>query len=406
MRHTLLRVFAAALRAVEGRAVVRRALAERPLAGPIWVCAVGKAAQSMAMGALDALGADCVGGLLITKPGHLDPPQLSGRGVECRIGGHPIPDARSLEAGGRLVSGLSGLAADTGVLVLLSGGASSLVEVPAPGLGLSDLQRANEWLLGRALPIDAVNRVRKALSLIKGGGLLKVLRDRRSRVLAISDVPSNAPGVIGSGLLVPEVGLAEGLADLALPPWLAALVRRGLEVRAPPPAQGPEIEVVATLGDAMAAAAAAGHHAGLRVHLHRGIVEGEAVLVGRRLAGVLLAGPPGLHVWGGETTVRLPDAPGRGGRNQHLALAAAVALAGDPNVWLLSAGSDGSDGPGDDAGGLIDGGTLGRAIQAGLDAETSLARADSGSFLAASGDLVRTGPTGTNVMDLMLGLRA
>ncbi|MCG6897331.1 MAG: DUF4147 domain-containing protein [Thiocapsa sp.] len=405
VRGVLLEVFAAALRAAEGRTVVGRALAERPLDGPIWVCAIGKAAQSMALGAWDVLGRDCVGGLVITKPGYLDPLPFAGLGVDCRLGGHPIPDRRSLEAGRRLISALAGLPDETGVLFLISGGASSLVEVPVSWLGLAELRRVNEWLLGSGLPIDAVNQVRKALSLIKGGGLLTVLKDRRSRVLAISDVPDNAPGVIGSGLLVPEVKLAERLAELALPSWLDELVGRGLERRGLLPAFGPPIELVATVQTAKAAAAETGRRAGLPVRVHQCTVEGDAVRAGRRLAGVLLSGPPGLHIWGGETTVCLPDSPGRGGRNQHLALAAAVELAGHPSGALLSAGTDGTDGLTDDAGGLVDGFTLERARDAGLDAVMSLARADSGSFLQASGDLIRTGPTGTNVMDLMLGFR-
>jgi glycerate 2-kinase len=156
---------------------------------------------------------------------------------------------------------------------------------------------------------------------------------------------------------------------------------------------------------AKSAAAAAGRRVGLRVQLHEHPVEGDAALAGRRLARALLDGPRGLHVWGGETTVRLPDSPGRGGRNQHLALAAAIELAGHPDVLLMSAGTDGTDGPTDDAGAIVDGFTLERAGDAGLDAAASLARADSGSLLEASGDLIRTGPTGTNVMDLILGYR-
>jgi glycerate 2-kinase len=143
----------------------------------------------------------------------------------------------------------------------------------------------------------------------------------------------------------------------------------------------------------------------LPVQVHEPFVDGPAGPAGRRLARALLGGPPGLHIWGGETTVVLPDSPGRGGRNQHLALAAAIELSGRPDVLLLSAGTDGTDGPTDDAGALVDGATLERARDAGLTAAASLARADSGTLLEASGDLIRTGPTGTNVMDLILGWR-
>ncbi|HSO81717.1 glycerate kinase type-2 family protein [Thiocapsa sp.] len=405
-RRLLLEVFAAALRAAQGRAVVGQALAAQPLhGGPVWICAIGKAAQSMALGACDALGPRVVGGLLITKPGHLDHTAIAGLGIESLIGGHPVPDAGSLAAGRRLICALGALPPKTEVLFLISGGASSLVEVPIAGLDLADLRRMSQWLLGSGLPIDAVNRVRKAVSRIKGGGLLSLLGDRPTRVLAISDVPGDDPGVIGSGLLVPEVGLAEGVAGLDLPAWLSEWVERGLAERGPLPTRGPQIELVATLETAKSAAAAAGRRAGLAVRIDAQPVEGDAALAGRRRARALLSGPPGLSIAGGETTLRLPDAPGRGGRNQHLALAAAIELAGHADAVLLSAGTDGTDGPTDDAGALVDGATLERIQDAGLDAADGLHRADSGTLLEASGDLIRTGPTGTNVMDLILGWR-
>lgn len=404
-RRLLLEVFAAALRAVDGRTVVGRALAARPLDGPVWICAIGKAAQSMALGACDLLGSRLLGGLLITKSGHMDPSAFDGRGIECRLGGHPVPDEGSLAAGRRLIGALGALSPHTAVLFLLSGGASSLVEVPIAGLGLADLRRMNEWLLGSGLAIDAVNRVRKSVSRIKGGGLLSRLGDRPTRVLAISDVPGDDPAVIGSGLLVPERALAGGVAALDLPTWLSEWVERGLAERGPLPSTGPEIELVATLEIAKSAAAAAGRRAGLAVRVDARAIEGDAALAGRRLARALLSGPPGLSVAGGETTLRLPAAPGRGGRNQHLALAAAIELAGHADVLLLSAGTDGTDGPTDDAGALVDGATLARIEDAGLDALVGLRRADSGALLEASGDLIRTGATGTNVMDLILGWR-
>lgn len=404
-RRFLLDLLSAALRAVEGRALVRRALATRPLDGPVWIGAIGKAAESMTLGACDALGPNLLGGLVISKPGHLEQSRLAALGIEARIGGHPLPDAGSLSAGSRLLEAIEALPQQTRLLFLISGGASSLVEVPAAGMGLDELRRMNAWLLASGLAIDAVNRVRKAVSRIKGGGLLSLLADRPVRVLAICDVPGEDPGVIGSGLLVPEPDLADALAGLDLPGWLAEWVVRGLAQRGAPPVPGPPIELVATLETAKAAAAEAGRRMGVAVQLHDGLIAGDARLAGHRLAQALLAGAPGLHIWGGETTVCLPDAPGRGGRNQHLALAAARVLAGQDDAWLLSAGTDGTDGPTGDAGALVDGGTLERGQDAGLDAGASLDRADAGTFLEASGDLIRTGPTGTNVMDLILGWR-
>ena len=258
-----------------------------------------------------------------------------------------------------------------------------------------------------------MNLVRKSVSRIKAGGLLGYLADRPVRQLAISDVPGDRPGVIGSGLLTPEPDLARRAGHLELPEWLADWVRRGLAERtnadkpvpATTPGLSPAMELVATLASAKNAALEAARREGLPARLHATFIQGDAAQCGRTLARTLIDSAPGLQIWGGETTVRLPESPGRGGRNQHLALAAAVEMSGRDDCLLLSVGTDGTDGPTDDAGALVDGGTLDRARLAGIDALDCLNRADSGSLLEASGDLIDTGPTGTNVMDLILGLK-
>jgi glycerate 2-kinase len=403
-RRLLASLFDQALEAVRGRPAVRRALEAWEIDAPVTLIAVGKAAQSMTEGAGDILGERIRGGLVISKPGHLIPETLKRFGLEGLVAGHPIPTRGSLEAGRRLEEVLAAEGEET-LLFLISGGASSLVEAPACGLGIAELARLNEWLLASGLAINALNTVRKSVSRIKGGGLLTGLAGRRLRVLAISDVPGDDPGIIGSGLLVPEPDLASRLTTLELPDWLQDWTERGLVERAGIPERGPEIELVATLGMAKNAVADAATALGLQVHRHEEFLDGDAADRGRALARRLIEGPAGLHVWGGETTVRLPENPGRGGRNQHLALAAAAELAGRDDCFLLSGGTDGTDGPTDDAGGLVDGGTLMRAALDGYDADAALAAADAGSLLAASGDLIHTGPTGTNVMDLMLGLK-
>jgi hydroxypyruvate reductase len=397
-REQLLDIYAAALRRVDGNAAVQQALAGRAF-GPCAAVAVGKAGAAMMGGAVARLQSDLRRGLVITKRGHGDPGQWRHHPVDLVESSHPVPDASSLAAGERLLGFLRDLPPDLPLLVLVSGGASALVEVPRQGVTLADLQRANAWLLASGLPIGEMNKVRKALSRIKGGGLLHYLGDRPVLGLLISDVPNDEPAVIGSGLLVPAPP-----GELPpLPDWLAALTRGAGDE--PPPPEPPELRLVATLGDALAAAAAAGEAAGLAVHRHPEFLEGEAAGRGRALAAQLLEAPPGLHLWGGETTVTLPARPGRGGRNQHLALAAAQLLEGRADILLLAAGTDGSDGPTEDAGGLVDGGTWQRALDEGLDPQQALQRADAGSVLAATGDLVHTGPTGTNVMDLVLALK-
>ena len=163
-----------------------------------------------------------------------------------------------------------------------------------------------------------------------------------------------------------------------------------------------ESHIVASNRQLLEAVADAARAAGHPVHNHGVFPLTDAAACGEELARKLRSAPAGVHIWGGETTVKLPDNPGQGGRNQHLALAAARRLAADPTCSLLAAASDGSDGASDDAGALVDGGTLERGADAGYDAADCLQRAASADFLEGSGDLVHTGPTGTNVMDLIV----
>jgi hydroxypyruvate reductase len=398
-RRLLLDIYAAALARVEGKGAVRRALEANATPGPVWTIAIGKAAASMTEGALEALGDGLRGGLLITKQGHLSPRVEREPRIECLQAEHPVPGPGSLAAGARLLAFIGALPDDAELLFLISGGASSLVEVLPSGMGLDDLAALNRHLLGAGADIAVMNRARRAVSLIKGGRLLGHLGHRRVRGLLISDVPGDDPAVIGSGLLLPSPPAALDELPEAVRRWaehMPAFASR--DGRA-------ELEIVACLDDALAAAEAAGRAQGLVVMRAAAPLAGDAAAAGRALAAELCAGPPGLHVWGGETAVTLPARPGRGGRNQHLALTAAVALAGRGDVGLLAAGTDGTDGPTEDAGALVDGGTLDRGAAEGLDAEACLRAADSGRFLEAAGDLLRTGPTGTNVMDLALGLK-
>jgi glycerate 2-kinase len=247
--------------------------------------------------------------------------------------------------------------------------------------------------------------VRKGLSRIKGGGLLPRLEGRQVTALAISDVPGDPPGAIGSGLLVPAPDLMQQIASLPLPDWLSTQLKAGLAPRVEFNGRAPALQIVANLASAKQAAAERARQLGYAVTLHAAFLEGDAAHAGDRLALALREGEPGISIWGGETTVQLPPEPGQGGRNQHLALAAAMRLQGAEGCYLLAAGTDGSDGPTQDAGALVDAGSIQRARQEGFDAAASLAAADAGRLLEASGDLVTTGPTGTNVMDLVIGLK-
>jgi len=403
-RHDLLAAFHAGVEAVTGRRSVARFLRDHRLAGPVALAAVGKAAADMSRGALDALGDAVRSALLVTKHGHCGGELPAQASFRCLEASHPVPDEASLAGGAALLEHVRGLARETDLLFLTSGGASSLVEVLAAGVSAADLERINRWLLGSGLPIGAMNRVRKRVSAIKAGRLAGYVGARATLNLLVSDVPGDDPRAVGSGLLVPHAPADIDVSDLELPPWLERMAERAPPLAPDAAFATVRTEIVARPADARRAAAAAARARGHRVREHRQLVEGEAAEVGARLARALVRGPPGVDVWSAETTVRLPASPGRGGRCQTLALAAALAIRGRADVWLLAAGTDGSDGPTQDAGAVVDGGTVDRGIAAGLDPERCLAAAGAGSFLAASGDLVRTGPTGTNVMDLLLAL--
>lgn len=404
-REMLLSIFRAALRSVNGATCVEEYFSRAaPPAGPVYALALGKAACAMARGALSRLGDRLLDACVVTKRGHAE--ALPWPVIEA---GHPVPDERSLAAGQRVLEFSRGLPRDAHVLILLSGGASALVEALPGGVSLSDLQETTDWLLASGLDIASCNRIRKRLSLIKGGRLARVLAPRPVTCLAISDVPGDDPRVIGSGPVVPDPDLLLPLDTRDLPPSLIAAIAHGDD--APKPGdecfRNVTFEIVARQRDAMQAAAGAARALGYEAAVSTDFVSGDAAAAGERLAHELLRSEPGaVRIWGGETTVRLPPGAGRGGRNQSLALSAATVLRGVPNAYLLAAGTDGTDGPTEDAGALVDGGTVARGEAQGLIAEQSLSRADAGTFLAASGDLIRTGPTGTNVMDLIVGLVA
>ncbi|HEX9207539.1 MAG TPA: DUF4147 domain-containing protein [Steroidobacteraceae bacterium] len=408
-RDLLVDCFRAALAAVDARHCVAASLRDRPLTGDWHVVAVGKAAGAMALGALDTLGERIASGTVILPAGHL-PPGFPSKRAALRVleSAHPVPDRRSLDAGAALVDYVGQLPRQGQVLCFVSGGASSLVESLRTGLALEDLQRVNRWALGSGAPIGAVNAVRRRLSRLKGGGLAALLGERRAVALMISDVPGDDPRTIGSGLLHasadpdPLAPVAEG----SLPGDIADIVRRADAVR-PAVTALPRmpLRMVATLRHACAAAAETARSRGFEVKVGRRYA-GDAAELGSRFARQVARTPAGtVCVWGGESTVRLPDRPGRGGRNQHLALSAALALERSGDGWLLAAGTDGIDGASDDAGAVVDAGTCRRGRDAGFDPHVSLAAADSGSFLEASGDLLYTGATLTNVGDMVLGLR-
>jgi hydroxypyruvate reductase len=342
--------------------------------------------------------------VVITKPGHVPRELLDRPGVSIIESSHPVPDVRSLHAGDRLCRYVRGLSRRAQVMCLVSGGASSLVEKLAPNVSLDELKAFNGWALRSGLGIEEINTLRARLSKLKGGGLARLLAPRCTLALMISDVPHDDPAVIGSGLLHGGSRVRRTIATAGLPPELEDLLRAPRD-RAATRVSTP-VRIVASHCDARAAAARCARSLGFEVREHRSRYSGDAGVLARRFARCVLRRSPGsLDVWSGESTVRLPAMSGRGGRNQHLALLAARLLDGHPDVALLAAGTDGVDGNSEDAGALVDGATIRRGRELGLDANASLSAADSGDYLEACGALVYTGPTLTNVGDLVLASR-
>jgi len=371
-RSLLLDLFRTALAAVDGRRRMRAALTAAGAEGPVSAFAVGKAASAMMQGAVDALGDQLVRGLVIA-PDRAIPDELRGlAGIECLEAGHPRPDERSLAAGRALLEFARQTAAGSRVLLLVSGGASALLEVPAPGVGLADLRALFDRSLTERLDIEHLNRERVALSRIKGGRLPGLFTGARIEAFMISDVPRDDPAVLASGLLD----------DPCVTPRL-----------------------VGSLDDALEAALRAASARGLEAVRGSERLAGDAEAAARKICHELAIGEADLVIHGGEAVVQLPTNPGRGGRCQHLAVAAAQCIAGHADYVLLAAGTDGRDGASEDAGAIVDGATIERASGAGLDAAAALAAGDSGSLLEATGDLLDTGLTGTNVGDIVLALR-
>jgi glycerate-2-kinase len=411
-RDVLVAIWRAAVGAVHAGRALEPALASERFADEVELLAVGKAASAMAEAARRVLGERLVGGLVTTKDGH-------GRalpGLELREASHPLPDARGLAAAEAALERAAAAPRERDLLVLVSGGASALWPAPVPGVSLADKRAVTDALLRAGADILQINAVRKHLSRIKGGGLARAAAGRRVAAYLISDVAGDPPDAIGSGPTAPDPtthrSALAALARHALLDSIPAAARAHLEAGArgrvpetPKPGDAcfarVEHRVVATLDDALAAAGRAARERGLaRVALGRAL-DGEAEVVARALAArVLEASGATLFVAGGEPSVRVRG-DGRGGRMQHAALAFALAIEGREAIGLF-AGTDGSDGPTPAAGAIVDGSTAARARALGFDPAAHLARADASPLLEATGDLLVSGPTDTNVGDIAL----
>ena len=387
-----------------GRAVSSAMLsvvADPPRSGGVWrIIALGKAARSMAATALRHLPNSRA--LVVTNSGN-DAPLVR---AEVLRAGHPVPDADGEAAARRVEARLAEAKPEDRILALISGGGSAMLPAPVEGVSLAEKQEVNRLLLGSGADIRQTNLIRQALSRLKGGGWLRLSRAPVT-ALILSDVPGDDLRVVASGPTVAPIGsfdeAVQTARELGIWDHFPASVQKALS-RPDDRAELPEVHniLIGSNGQSVAAMVAAGAtDAGVAL-------EGDVEACAKALVATAARAQPGRPlVFGGETTVRLTGS-GMGGRNQELALrfARAAAEKGLPGDWVFaSVGSDGRDGPGEAAGGIVRPDTLDRIAAAGIDIEEALADNDSTPTLAAADGLVQTGPTGTNVADLAVFLR-
>jgi glycerate 2-kinase len=388
-----------AVRACDPQEATRHAVRALPFTSAPLLIAVGKAAVAMARGALDALDEPPCRGIVVSPDGH--PDQVGG--LSHLAGDHPVPGAHSLAAADAIAALVATTPHATEALVLVSGGTTSLIAAPVASISHEEMIATFELLLASGAPIDLMNQIRRRLLRWGGGRLAAALAPARIRCLAVSDVMTGDLASIGSGPCIPEHHAP------SVPPSLMQRLPasvRALLLGAPPPAPEPETARI-ILDNAAAVDAARAHvlDAGLpMVPPPFGTLDGEArevgVALGQHLAGIDV----GAWVLGGETTVTLDVSAGRGGRCQELALAAARQIRGRP-VTLLAAGTDGRDGPTDAAGAIVDGDSWDRMIRAGRNPDEDLRTHHAYDALSAINALVPAWNTGTNVNDLVIGVR-
>jgi len=409
----LIDLFSAAVSAADPARSIREHLPEHPR-GRTVVIGAGKASAAMAKAfeeAWQAADRGPLSGLVVTRYGHGAPTSQ----IEVAEASHPVPDAAGEEAARRMLGLVSGLTSDDLVVALISGGGSALLSLPAQGITAEDKREVNRALLAGGVPIQGMNCVRKHLSAIKGGRLAAAAHPAKVVTLVISDIPRDDPALVASGPTIPDATTRhDALAivkryRLELP---ARVVRWLNDERcaAPHPNEPVfarnEVHLIATAQKSLEAAARLSGERGIPARILSDAIEGEAREAGgfhAAIAGQISRrgepfAPPVVLLSGGETTVTLRH-KGRGGRNSEFLLSLALGISGQSGVFALAADTDGIDGSQDNAGAYADGSSMERMRAAGIDPRASLDRNDAYSAFDAAGDLIVTGPTGTNVND-------
>lgn len=386
----------------------------------LFLIGAGKASAAMARRAEQLLGHHIHEGLIITKYGH------AVALTHCRImeAGHPVPDMNGVNATKALLEMVSKAGPKDLIVCMISGGASALTPAPAKGISLEDKQDTTRFLLDCGANIHEINTIRKHLSLIKGGQLCRKANGARIISLILSDVIGDNLDIIGSGITAPDTGSFDDCKNILERYGLWNRIPKSVHQRIPAGIAGQVVEtpkpgalefanvenlIIGSLSDALSAAETEARRQGFTPLVLSSMIQGEAKEVAKVLGAIareirLSDRPipvPACLLAGGETTVTIKG-KGKGGRNMELALATGIELSGTSQILILSAGTDGSDGPTDAAGAFADGSTASRAVALGLSASKYLAANDSYHFFQCLDDLLITGPTRTNVMDLQI----
>lgn len=395
MKKQLVDLFDRSLEQLSGENCVREYLSKQAFS-PQYVVAIGKAAAQMLEGV--PCDENLKQALLISAEAYVSDEHFDPR-VTIVLGSHPVPDEKSLAAGKYLLDFLVTVPADARLLFLISGGASAMVEVLEDGVDLARLQEINRWMLSKEMDISNINRIRKRLSKIKGGGLLHYFSSRDCRALYISDVATDDPAVIGSGLLVETV--ETGGSTRGGPGWLREFMQT-LPERESVDRTGIRHEVISSANIAKKSIARM-NTLNMPVFVHEEYLDADVASVCGDLISCLKTAPAGIHVWSGEPLVQLPSSPGKGGRMTALALLLAKALdEGGMSMTILCGASDGQDGCSALAGGLVDENTVDCGSRAGMSADEYANSADSATYLHNIGAGLAARKTGTNIADFII----
>ncbi|MFO7881925.1 MAG: glycerate kinase [Kosmotogaceae bacterium] len=408
LRKTALYIFNESIKKVLPDRAVKEKLLKLHFDEDIFIVAIGKAAWRMAQSTVETLGDKVKNGIVITKyshsKGHIDK-------LDIYEAGHPVPDENTIKAAKQLLYKLSQIDKKTRILFLVSGGGSSLFELPREGITLSDLQKITESLLKSGANIVEINAVRKHLSAVKGGRFAEIASPMKITTLALSDVLDDKIDSIASGPAYPDSSTSNEAISI-LKEYnidISKEISNALKKETPKSLNNIESFIIGNVTMVCEEALKIASEMSYNATILTTSLDCEAREAGKFFGSMIHEinaenrplKRPCVIIAGGETVVHVTG-NGKGGRNQELALSAAIKIKGLDKAILLSAGTDGTDGPTDSAGGLVDGFSYSRLLNKDVNPVDELKKSNSYNALEKSGDLVKTGPTGTNVNDLIL----